>query len=265
MPKFCAFYFIKIVQIIIAFYHKKILNPILLFWIERKNMNKKNAIILLSGGLDSATCLAVANKEGFVLNALTFDYGQRHKFEIDASKKLAAYFKVQNHLIVKIDPIPLMGSALTSNEISVPKDRCIPEKREIPITYVPARNIIFLSYALAWAENLPSRDIFIGVNAVDFSGYPDCTDNFITAFKQMADVGTRLGAEGNPLNIHTPLIKLSKAEIIKLGISLKVDYSLTHSCYDPSEEGFACGHCDACQLRLKGFKEAGIKDPIKYI
>lgn len=224
-------------------------------------MNKKNAIILLSGGLDSTTCLAVAKHENFILHAVTFDYGQRHKFEIEASKKIAAFFGASSHRIISIDPAPLQGSALTSGNIAVPKNRDMELEKNIPVTYVPARNIIFLSYALAIAENLPARDIFIGVNAVDFSGYPDCTPEFIRAFKKMADAGTRLGVEDSPLNIHTPLLNLDKKGIIELGLSLEVDYSMTHTCYDPDERGKPCGKCDACVLRLKGFAAAGLKDP----
>lgn len=227
----------------------------------------KNAIILLSGGLDSTTCLAVAKSMGFNLFAISFDYGQRHKFEIEASVKIAAKYNVVRHSIIKIDASAMSGSALTSEGIEVPKNREIAgaedvSKREIPVTYVPARNIIFLSYALAFAEIIHSRDIFIGVNAVDFSGYPDCTPEFIEAFKKMADVGTRLGVEDLPLNIHTPLLHLNKAEIIKLGLSLGVDYSLTHTCYDPHADGKPCGACDACILRLNGFQAAGMNDPV---
>ncbi len=228
-------------------------------------MTCKNAIILLSGGLDSATCLGVAKKEGFILNALTFDYGQKHKYEIEAARKLVKYFDVKNHRIIKIDPNAFQGSALTDENLEVPVNRIIPESEDIPITYVPARNIVFLSYALAYAENLPSSDIFIGVNSVDFSGYPDCTPEFIESFKKMADIGTRQGVTGHPLNIHTPLLTLSKSDIIKLGMQIGVDYSLTHTCYAPDNKGVSCGECDACQLRLKGFQSAGYKDPIRYL
>ena len=228
-------------------------------------MTKKNAIVLLSGGVDSTTCLAVAKKEGYILYALTFDYGQRHKFEIQASKKIAKSLGVKEHLILKLDRRALSGSALTSPDIPVPKNRKFSKtKKEIPVTYVPARNIIFLSFALAWSEIIPSEDIFIGINAVDFSGYPDCTPEFIETFKKMAMVGTRSGVQGNPISIHTPLLNLSKSEIIRWGVELRVDFSLTHSCYDPGKNGIACGHCDACQLRLKGFAQAGLTDPIKY-
>ncbi len=224
-------------------------------------MNKK-AVILLSGGLDSATCCAIAKEMDFDIYAMSFRYGQRHSVELEASKRIAKTFGIKKHQIVDIDLRVFGGSSLTT-DIEVPKDR--DESDEIPSTYVPARNTIFLSYAVAWAEVLKSYDIFIGVNAVDYSGYPDCRPEFIDAFLKMANLATKEGVEGNTLNIHTPLIDISKAEIIKLGISLGVDYSITHSCYDPSEEGLACGHCDSCNLRRKGFIEAGIKDPTIYV
>lgn len=225
------------------------------------------AVVLLSGGLDSTTVLAKAVKDGFAIHALTFRYGQRHSAEIDAATRIAGSFAVERHQIVDIDLTVFGGSALTA-DIAVPKDRDLdPGKgdEEIPVTYVPARNTIFLSYSLAFAEVIGSTDIFLGVNALDYSGYPDCRPEYIAAFERMANLATRAGVEGaHPLRINTPLISLTKAEIIRLGTSLGVDYSLTMSCYDPSSAGGACGHCDACQLRLKGFAEAGIEDPIAY-
>jgi len=224
-------------------------------------MNK--AIILLSGGLDSATCLAIAKDKGYELYALSFNYGQRHYFELSSSKLLAEAYSVTDHKIINIDLRSFGGSALT-DDIDVPKDMLSDEKY-IPVTYVPARNTIFLSYALAWAEILPSCDIFIGVNALDYSGYPDCRPEYIEAFQSMANLAMKTALEsGHPIKIHTPLLKLTKAGIIQKGLDLGVDYSLTQSCYDPSESGESCGHCDACLLRLKGFKEAGLKDPIVY-
>ncbi len=225
------------------------------------------AVVLLSGGLDSTTVLAKAVRDGFAIHALTFRYGQRHSAEIEAAKGLGRFYKVARHQVVDIDLTIFGGSALTA-DIAVPKDRDLDAGRgdgEIPITYVPARNTIFLSYALAFAEVIGSTDIFLGVNALDYSGYPDCRPEYIAAFERMANLATRAGVEGaHPLRINTPLISLTKAEIIRLGTSLGVDYSLTTSCYDPSEGGAACGHCDACQLRLRGFAEAGIEDPIAY-
>jgi len=226
----------------------------------------RKGVVLLSGGLDSATALALAVRDGFLVHALTFSYGQRHSAEIDAAKRIARHPRVEKHHIVTIDLTIFGGSALTAN-IPVPKGRDLSAHSEagIPITYVPARNTIFLSYALALAEVVGSTDIFIGVNALDYSGYPDCRPEYIASFERMANLATRAGVEGTePLRIHTPLISLSKAEIITLGSSLGVDYSMTTSCYDPGADGAACGRCDACQLRLKGFKEAGIDDPIPY-
>jgi 7-cyano-7-deazaguanine synthase len=226
------------------------------------------AVVLLSGGLDSTTVLATARRDGFVLNALTFSYGQRHSSEIEAAKRIARVYAVERHQIVDIDLTVFGGSALTA-DIAVPKDRDLAadnESEEIPVTYVPARNTIFLSYALAFAEVIESTDIFLGVNALDYSGYPDCRPEYIAAFEAMANLATRAGVEGtHRLRVHTPLISLTKAEIIVLGTELGVDYSLTTSCYDPSADGLACGRCDACQLRLKGFAEAGIDDPIQYV
>jgi 7-cyano-7-deazaguanine synthase len=212
--------------------------------------------------------LATARRDGFVLNALTFSYGQRHSSEIEAAKRIARVYAVERHQIVDIDLTVFGGSALTA-DIAVPKDRDLAadnESEEIPVTYVPARNTIFLSYALAFAEVIESTDIFLGVNALDYSGYPDCRPEYIAAFEAMANLATRAGVEGtHRLRVHTPLISLTKAEIIVLGTELGVDYSLTTSCYDPSADGLACGRCDACQLRLKGFAEAGIDDPIQYV
>lgn len=226
-------------------------------------MNGGKAVLLLSGGLDSTTLLALARSEGYAIHALSFRYGQRHAAELAAAQKIAARYEVVQHVITDIDLRIFGGSALTS-DIEVPKDRVVDEA--IPVTYVPARNTIFLSFALAWSEVLGASDIFIGVNALDYSGYPDCRPEFIAAFQEMARVATRAGVEGSlaPVTIRTPLIELSKKEIIELGLSLGVDYSLTTSCYDPSEEGEACGHCDACQLRLRGFEEAGATDPVRY-
>ena len=225
----------------------------------------KPAVILLSGGLDSTTSLAVARHNGFQCSAMTFRYGQRHEHEIVAAKRIAAANKVASHVIVDIDLRTFGGSALTS-DVAVPKDRPLEEMSHgIPITYVPARNTIFLSFALAWAEVLGAEDIFIGVNALDYSGYPDCRPEYIEAFQKMANLATKAGVEGRQrLTIHTPLINLTKAQIIRKGLDLGVDYSFTSTCYDPSPKGEACGRCDACQLRLKGFKETGVPDPIRY-
>jgi 7-cyano-7-deazaguanine synthase len=219
------------------------------------------AVCLLSGGLDSSTCLGVARRDGFECYALSFDYGQRHRIELEAAAKVAHHFSVREHRIARIDLRAFGGSALTA-EIAVPKDSLAPG---IPITYVPARNTIFLSYAMAWAEVLECSDVFIGVNAIDYSGYPDCRPEFIAAFEQMANLATKAGIEGRTrLRIHTPLAKLGKAEIVQLAAGVGVDFALTHSCYDPDREGRPCGHCDSCLLRLKGFREAGIQDPLPY-
>ena len=221
----------------------------------------KAAICLLSGGLDSATCLAYATRERFECFALSFDYGQRHRIELEAAARVAASLGAAKHLLVPIDLRLFGGSALTS-EIAVPKTGV---GDGIPVTYVPARNTIFLALALAWAEVLGCSDIFIGVNAIDYSGYPDCRPEFITAFERMANLATKAGVEGRTrIQIHTPLIKLSKSEIIKLGRELGVDFRLTHSCYDPDERGRPCGFCDSCRLRLKGFAEAELRDPLEY-
>ena len=223
------------------------------------------AVVLLSGGLDSTTTLAIARHEGFAIHALSFNYGQRHRIELDAARKIAEHFRVEKNLIVPIDLRLFGGSALTA-DLDVPKDRSPDQMgQDIPITYVPARNTIFLSFALAWAEVLGSQDIFLGVNALDYSGYPDCRPEYIAAFEKMANLATRAGVEGRlKLRIHTPLIHLTKAQIIRRGLELGVDYAMTTSCYDPSPEGMACGRCDACVLRLKGFAENGMQDPAKY-
>ena len=213
--------------------------------------------------MDSTTCLAIAKEQGFIPYALSFDYGQRNNYELESAKKLVSAFQVLDHKVIQIDLRAFGGSALTDT-IDVPKDTEF-ESNKIPITYVPARNTIFLSFALAWAETLNAYDIFIGVNALDYSGYPDCRPEYIKSFQNMANLATKTGVENElQLTIHTPLINLTKAEIILKGIALGIDYSLTHSCYDPSAKGQPCGHCDSCQLRLNGFLETGYKDPLKY-
>ena len=219
------------------------------------------AVCLLSGGLDSSTCLALARREGYACYALTFDYGQRHRYELEAAARVAAAIGVERSVVTRIGLAAFGGSALTS-DIAVPKGRSAAEMGVgIPITYVPARNTIFLSFALAWAETLESSDIFIGVNALDYSGYPDCRPEYIEAYARMANLATRAGVEGRTrLKIHTPLIGLTKAEIVKLARDLGVPFGLTHSCYDPGAGGRPCGQCDACLLRAKGFQEAGIED-----
>jgi 7-cyano-7-deazaguanine synthase len=219
----------------------------------------------LSGGLDSSTCLAVARRDGFDCYALSFDYGQRHRIELEAAARVAAQLGVKQHLVAKIDLRAFGGSALTA-EIEVPKHRSSDQMaRGIPVTYVPARNTIFLAYAMAWAEVLESSDIFIGVNAIDYSGYPDCRPEFIEAFERMANLATKAGVEGRTrLRVHTPLAKLNKAGIVKLGRDAGVNFALTHSCYDPRQGGYSCGQCDSCILRKKGFQEAGLSDPLRY-
>jgi 7-cyano-7-deazaguanine synthase len=222
------------------------------------------AVVLLSGGLDSSTLLAIASAQGFDTYALSFRYGQRHQMEIEAAKRVAQSLGAGHHIVLDIDLRCIGGSALTS-DIAVPKGRGLEQMGEdIPVTYVPARNTIFLSLALAWAEVLGSADIFIGVNALDYSGYPDCRPEYIDAYEKMANLATKAAVEGRMVRIHTPLITLTKAEIIRKGLELGVDYSLTITCYDPFETGEACGECDSCLLRLKGFLEAGLKDPVKY-
>jgi 7-cyano-7-deazaguanine synthase len=227
----------------------------------------RSAILLSSGGLDSTTCLAIARAGGFApIYSLSFDYGQRHRHELAAAERIAKAMGAAEHRIIRIDLRQFGKSALT-DVIEVPKDRAEAQMGEgIPITYVPARNTIFLSYALAWAEALEVRDIFIGVNAIDYSGYPDCRPEFISAFEKTANLATRMTTTGGPpLRIHAPLIRLTKAQIIRRGVELGVDYSLTHSCYDPDETGRACGRCDSCLLRKKGFAEAGVADPTRYV
>src|ERR1019366_877057 len=227
--------------------------------------NQKRAVVLLSGGLDSATVLAMAKSQGYEVFALSFSYGQRHSWELEAAKRVAQSQGVRDHKIATIDLRVFGGSALTDN-IDVPKGRTVDEMSHgIPITYVPARNTIFLSFALAWAEVLGSSDIFIGVNVLDYSGYPDCRPEYIEAFQRMANLATKAGVEGRQaLKIHTPLITLSKAEIIRSGIKLGVDYGLTSSCYDPAPNGQPCGRCDSCLLRLNGFRDNGVDDPLQY-
>ena len=227
--------------------------------------NEKKAVVLLSGGLDSTTTLAIARQQGYVCYALTFRYGQRHAHEIEAARRIADAASVAEHAIVTFDLHRFGGSALT-DDIAVPKGRSMDEMgANIPVTYVPARNTIFLSFALAWAETLGADDIFIGVNALDYSGYPDCRPEYIAAYQRMANLATKAGVEGTQhLTIHTPLIAMTKAEIIRQGMALGVDYGQTITCYDPAPDGAACGQCDACLLRLKGFAEAGVTDPAPY-
>ena len=224
----------------------------------------KHAVVLLSGGIDSTTTLAIAIAQGYATYVLSFDYGQRHSLELEAARRVAKSLGAKEHRTVKIDNGIFGGSALTDN-VDVPKGRSEKEiTAGVPITYVPARNTVFLSYALAWAEVLGTFDIFIGINALDYSGYPDCRPEFITAFENLANLATKSGVEGQRFRIHAPLISLSKGEIIRCGTELGVDFSLTHSCYDPTADGRACGRCDSCQIRLKGFQAAGLRDPIAY-
>ncbi len=228
--------------------------------------NKKRAIVLSSGGLDSTTAMAVARLEGYEIYSLSLRYGQRHAVELEAAERVAKALGAKQHLVIDIDLTKIGGSALT-DDIDVPKSRTEQDmQKEIPVTYVPARNTIFLSYALAWAEVIRASDIFIGVSAVDYSGYPDCRAEYIEAFEHMANLATKAGVEGKTqITIRAPLIHMSKAEIIQKGIELGIDYSITHSCYDPSPEGRACGQCDSCLLRKKGFTKAGVPDPTPYL
>jgi 7-cyano-7-deazaguanine synthase len=221
-----------------------------------------HAVVLLSGGLDSYTAAAVARSEGFTLNALTFVYGQRHAREIESARMVARALGVARHQELAVDLRAIGGSSLTA-EMDVPRDRDLSAAAGIPSTYVPARNTVFLALALAWAETLNARDLVIGVNALDYSGYPDCRPEFIRAFEALANVATRAGVEGARFHVHTPLIRMTKAEIIRRGIELGLDYGLTHSCYDPVESGRPCGRCDSCLLRAKGFSEAGVPDPLR--
>ena len=222
----------------------------------------KKAVVLLSGGLDSTTVLAMARAEGFTCYCLSFRYSQRQEVELERAQRVVRHFEAKQHLILRVDLDAIGGSALTS-DIAVPKDRSSQSEDEIPSTYVPARNIIFLAHALSWAEVLGAADIFLGINAIDYSGYPDCRPEFLEAFARMAKLGTKAGALGKELHFHAPLQHMSKKEIILRGIELGVDYSMTHSCYDPVA-GLACGHCDACHLRQQGFREAGLADPVEY-
>ena len=226
-------------------------------------MNERRAVVLLSGGLDSTTVLAIAKSQGFVCNALSFRYGQRHKVELDRAREVAERMGVERHVIVDFDLRQFGGSALTS-DIEVPKERSAADMSHgIPITYVPARNTIFLSFGLAWAETLGSSDIFIGVNALDYSGYPDCRPEYIEAYERMANLATKAGVEGTQkLKIHSPLVHMTKAQIVQTGRELGVDYSITSSCYDPAPDGAPCGKCDSCVLRAKGFAESGVADPL---
>lgn len=225
-------------------------------------MESKKAVVLLSGGLDSSTCAAIAKSKGFDVYAISFDYGQRHKFELEASNKVVDFLGIKQHKIIRSDLSSIGGSALTDN-IEVPDYN--EDSDEIPVTYVPSRNIIFLSYAVSYAEVLDAGDIYIGVTAVDYSGYPDCRPDFIEAFNKAVNLGTKRGIEKGGFNIQTPLLNLSKAEIIKTGTALGLDYGITHSCYNPNSQGLACGKCDSCVLRKRGFEKAGVKDPTKYI
>jgi len=222
----------------------------------------KKAVVLYSGGLDSTTCMAMAREQGYKPYALSFAYGQRHTIELEKAREYAPLIGAEEHMVIDIDLRKMGGSALTA-DIDVPKSGV--SEGEIPVTYVPARNTIFLSFALGWAEVLGASDIYIGVNALDYSGYPDCRPEFIQAFQQMANLATKAGVEGRPYQIHAPLLDLTKAQIIQQGLALGVDYQLTHSCYDPTPAGLSCGQCDSCRLRLKGFADAGQKDPIPYV
>ena len=224
----------------------------------------KHAVVLLSGGLDSATTLAIARSQDYATYALSFDYGQRHQRELEAAKKVAKSLGAREHRTVKIDN-QIFGESALTNDVDVPKSRSEEEIGSgIPATYVPARNTIFLAHALAWAETIGAGHIFIGANAIDYSGYPDCRPEFIAMFETLANLGTRAGVEGRRFQVHAPLIKLSKADIIRKALELNVNLALTHSCYDPAPDGRACGECDSCRLRLKGFREAGVPDPIPY-
>ena len=225
-------------------------------------MEGKRAVVLLSGGLDSATVAALARAAGFSVCALSFDYGQRHRYELTAAKDVAAHLAVAEHRVVRLDLRAIGGSALTDDAWAVPKDSL--GKEGIPVTYVPARNTIFLAMALGYAETVGASDLYFGANALDYSGYPDCRPAFVEAFERLANVATKAADEGRPFKVHAPLIRMTKAEIIRAGVALGVDYALTHSCYDPSPDGTSCGHCDSCLLRKRGFAEAGVPDPTRY-
>lgn len=227
---------------------------------------KNKAVVLLSGGLDSATIAAMAKSEGFECHGITFSYGQRHSVELDAAKRVAEFLNLESHRIIEMDPKTFGGSALTDNDINVPKDRDEYQMNsEIPVTYVPVRNLVFLSYAMAIAETIGAFDIFIGVNCCDYSGYPDCRPEFIESFAKTANLAAAASVQGKgKYKINTPIIKMTKAEIIKTGTKIGFDYSITHSCYDPDPKGRPCGKCDSCQLRLKGFAQAGLSDPVEY-
>lgn len=224
----------------------------------------QTAVVLLSGGLDSATVLAIAQYQGYTCHALAFDYGQRHRHELDACARIADALGAASHRVFELDIGQFGGSALTNSDIAVPKDRDESSMDDIPVTYVPARNLVFLSIALGYAETLGATNLFIGVNAIDYSGYPDCRPEFIESFTRTANLATKLGVDGNAIKVHTPLIDMTKAQIIAKGTDLGVDYAMTHSCYDPDETGGACGRCDSCALRRNGFIEAGIEDPTRY-
>ncbi len=224
---------------------------------------QRPCVVLLSGGLDSATVLAIARDRGFDCHCLSFDYGQRHRFELEAARNVASSVGARAHVVMSIDLRAFGGSALT-DDIDVPKGRDESEMRSIPVTYVPARNLVFLSFAIGYAETLGATDVFLGVNAVDYSGYPDCRPEFIESFARTANLATKIGVEGAGFSVHAPLIDLTKAQIIQRGHGLGVDYALTHSCYDPDEQGRACGTCDSCALRRRGFEDAGVEDPTAY-
>jgi 7-cyano-7-deazaguanine synthase len=232
---------------------------------ENRIAGGRPAVVLLSGGLDSTTALALAVRDGFEVHAMTFRYGQRHEVEVTAARDVAAAAGVRRHIVVDIDLGVFGGSALTEPGVAIPKGRDPHAADEIPITYVPARNTVFLSYALAWAEVLEADDVFVGVTAVDYSGYPDCRPEYVAAFEEMANLATRRAVEGHRLRVHAPLVALSKAEIVRTGLDLGIDYAMTRSCYDPAADGGACGECDACTLRLEAFAANGLADPAPYV